>query len=802
VITIIGIRRGFPRGFFRAGLLACLLSTAFAMDAAAQSLREELRELIRAHPRIENMRAQVRESDEVVRQSRAGFLPNLSATGSFGAEMVSNPSTRLANTDNEKVRSNALGLELRQPLYDGGLAWNDTDAALLQREAGARALDLLVQEVTLDGTLAYIQILRLSELIRVARARERTIRKQEDLETERVERGAGIEVDVLQAKSRLQLAIEARVDLEGQLRSAVARYITLFQRQPDITRMRLDPIPVDFVPEGLDEALYIASTQNPRLSSLEFLTRAARVNVDVQRSAFFPSLDLVGRWDHESNTGGTRNVTKEMAVLLEMSWEIFAGFRNEATVAAAREALIQSLTSADNGVREVKEQVRQAWSKLENTRMRKELLINAVSIAQEVFSARQQLRDIGKATSLEVLDAENEVFQAEQNLIRADYDNRAAAYELAFAMGRLSPAVLDLDIEIIEDGIEQYLIEPDEVDERPPQDIELRRPSPQGEGDPISVPSSLEGETGGAVEPEPSEPLPAPDDGEASVIESPPDDIVPLQEQLQEGALDPIPPPGGKEIAVVSVPDDPILPSTASEISLARDAVAGDALAGRVEQGLAAERNDATQVLSARPNELSDPGTPDPDTPDPDTRDPDPAAARSGQSDARDEIAEAEAEAPFSFFTDLFTAGYMPPASARPEDALSVSETAPLQTPARIVSTTRAEPVADSSEADMTGDALIDTVVDALGDTAHERGTESFAEGPTETPNGVTAKPTSVQSATLPFAAKPLLEPVAETVTTDTVVVEPGIAVSGGIPRSGFEVPGSVLFGASKDVPR
>lgn len=530
----------FPRGSFRAAVLACVFSIGFAVPVSAQSLREELRELIRAHPRIEESRAQLREADEIVRQARSGFLPNVSATGSFGAEMVSNPGTRLTNDDNEIVRSNALGVEIRQPVFDGGFAWNDTDAALLRRESGAKALDSVVQEIMLQGVTAYIEILRLSELIRVARARERTIRKQENLETERVERGAGIEVDVLQAKSRLQLAIEARVDLEGQLRTAAARYINVFQRNPDITLMRLSRIPPDLLPATLEEALYIASTENPQLAGLELLAKAARVNVDVQRAAFFPSIDVVGRWDHESNVGGTRNNTKDMAVLLEMSWEVFTGFRNEASVAASHEFLIQALTATDQGTRDVNERVRQAWTKLENTRLRKELLINAVSIAQEVFTARQELRDIGKATSLEVLDAENEVFQAEQNLIRADYDNRNAVYELAFAMGLLSPAQLDLDIEVIED-IEQYLLEPEEVDERPTLEVEQSLPAPQGDGDPlITPPAAPENETISETAPVEEEADASEDgaseDGTSGVIESPPT-TVPAQEALQESAL-------------------------------------------------------------------------------------------------------------------------------------------------------------------------------------------------------------------------------------------------------------------------
>lgn len=589
MFTIKRIRWGFPRGSFRAAALACVVSVVSAGPAAAQSLREELRELIRAHPRIEESRAQLREADEIVRQARSGFLPSVSVTGSFGGEMVSNPSTRALNEDNLVLRSNALGVEVRQPLVDGGFAWNDTDAALLRRESGAKALDSVVQEIMLQGVTAYIEILRLSELIRVARARERTIRKQENLETERVERGAGIEVDVLQAKSRLQLAIEARVDLEGQLRTAAARYINVFQRQPDITLMRLVQIPTDLLPATLDEALYVASTENPQLAGLTLLAKAARVNVDVQRAAFFPSIDVVGRWDHESNVGGTRNVTKDMAVLLEMSWEVFAGFRNEATVAASQEFLIQALTATDQGIRDINERVRQSWTKLENTRLRKELLINAVSIAQEVFTARQELRDIGKATSLEVLDAENEVFQAEQNLIRADYDNRVAVYELAFAMGLLSPAMLDLDIEVIED-IDQYLLEPEEVDERPPHEVEETLPTPQGEGDPLVAPlvdpqaESDASSTKDASQLDSTEDTTSSDDqGAPNVIESPPT-TVPAQEALQESALPTPPTHGGADqgagalLSVREAPNDTLLPSL-------RDNASGEATAGKTKAG-------------------------------------------------------------------------------------------------------------------------------------------------------------------------------------------------------------------------
>lgn len=430
------------------GLVA--LGAVDAPSARAQTLQEELRLLVQTHPRIEEQRAILRRAQDSVVSARGGYLPTVSATGSFGWEMTSDNATRLANTDDDILRFNTLGIEVRQNIYDGALTDNSVAAALLARDSVAFALEGTVQQVMLQGIRSYLEVLRLNELIRVSRARERTIREQLNLETERVERGAGIEVDVLQAKSRLQLAIEARVNLEGQLRRAMAEYFASFQRQPDITQMRLAPPPLQIVPPTVEEAIANARVNNPVLAGRKFLARSARYTIEAQRAGYHPTIDLVGRANHEKGVGGVREQARDGAVLVELSWQIFSGFRTDAAVESAQESMIERLAASDRTQREVERQVRQAWTKLENTRERKELLLNAVSIAQEVFTARRKLRAAGKETTLNVLDAENEVFQAEQNLIRADYDSRVAVFELGSAMGLLTPALLDLDVQIIE----------------------------------------------------------------------------------------------------------------------------------------------------------------------------------------------------------------------------------------------------------------------------------------------------------------------------------------------------------------
>lgn len=519
----------FARGGVFAAAVGCVLSLSLPHQSTAQTLQDELYHLVKTHPRIEEQRAILRRANEAITTSRSGYLPTVSLTGSAGGNIVSNPTTRGTNHDNELVRFNALGIEIRQNLYDGGLTPNSVDSAQMARDSVTYALESTVQTVMLQGITAYLNVLRLNELIRVARARERTIREQLQLETERVERGAGIEVDVLQAKSRLQLAIEQRVDLEGQLRQSMSEYILQFNREPDITQMRLEPSPMEIVPPTLEDAIFTAREENPLLAGREFLARSARFTVEAQRSGYLPVLDLVGRVDHESNVGGTRGLSKDSAVLIEMSWEIFSGFRTDAAVASAQETLIEQLSAADRTKREVERQVRQAWTKLENTRDRKELLLNAVSIAQEVFTARQKLRDAGKETTLNVLDAENEVFQAEQNLIRADYDTRVAVYELAVAMGIMTPAMLGMNVQIIENP-EDYLTGAGEVEDPEPDErvqehrakIESQTPSPLNRPKPAPPRSETDRATGTPSTIQDTDAAPNPET--ESVIEPPPPD--------------------------------------------------------------------------------------------------------------------------------------------------------------------------------------------------------------------------------------------------------------------------------------
>jgi len=158
----------------------------------------------------------------------------------------------------------------------------------------------------------------------------------------------------------------------------------------------------------------------------------------------YPTLDIESQYNFEKHAGAVLGVKRDYSVFVRASWNIFTGFSTRNLMSQASFNLGATKDTHDFTSRKVIEQTRLAWRALLTARQRLGLLENAVNIASEVFSSRQKLRAAGKETVINVLDAENEVNNAQINFTSASYDERLAVYQLLLAMGYLNPVGLNL----------------------------------------------------------------------------------------------------------------------------------------------------------------------------------------------------------------------------------------------------------------------------------------------------------------------------------------------------------------------
>src|SRR5690606_28673390 len=147
--------------------------------------------------------------------------------------------------------------------------------------------------VLYEGATAYINVLRQAELVELTSQNGENIRKQLNLEDERVRRGSGISVDVLQAKSRLQFSMERFVATRGALDEARARYLQVFSLPPEQKAMSLPPPPDHLLPKTVDEAVAIALAENTQVESANSRIEIGNEQRKAITAEYYPSLDLV-----------------------------------------------------------------------------------------------------------------------------------------------------------------------------------------------------------------------------------------------------------------------------------------------------------------------------------------------------------------------------------------------------------------------------------------------------------------------------------------------------------------------------
>lgn len=430
-----------------AAVVACGLAVATiapAPEAAARSLQDELQHVLQTHPRLQGEKKTVSGADDDIQRSRSGYFPGVVLSGDVGQEYVDSPSRRSTQGEDFFDTRRSTSLTITQNLFNGFATDGDVEIAKLNKHRAKLKLRVIQQSVLFDGVRSYINLLKQSRLLNIAKKNERTLQDQLDLESARVERGSGLAVDVLQAKSRLQLARERVVALLGDLREAHSVYLEIFNRPAVPVQMTVPPVPRDSLPETVEAALSVANGESAVVKISNSDVEIASEARTLAQSSYWPRIDLVGEGAWEKNVDGVPGVRREGQVTVRAIWSLFDGFLTPANSAIASKKYGITLDRRRFVDRDVQNRVRQAWSKYRTSGEQRELLENAVNIATEVFEARKKLRKAGRESVLNVLDAEKELNSARLRFTDATFNHILASYRVLLQTGRLTPETLNL----------------------------------------------------------------------------------------------------------------------------------------------------------------------------------------------------------------------------------------------------------------------------------------------------------------------------------------------------------------------
>jgi len=411
-------------------LLVCIA------PAHAETLEEAVARAVATFPEIQTGAANRRAAIAAISEARAGYFPTLDVTVGYGREQSDNVNTRAA-TQGGEVTLNRTEAEvtLSQLVFDGGAVSSQVRLQESRSDSAAYDLANTAQTIALRAARAYLEVLRLRSVIEIAQVNVTVHQRTLEQVTMLFERGAGRRSDAQQAEARLALARSTLTALRGQLEQAESEYRRLTGLAPQ--QLEKPTVPLERLPRDEQTALEEALTGHPALKASQAELAVARADLQVSRTRYIPRVNLELSAGQNNNLDGVRGTTADRIVALRLRYNLFRGGADSARIREAEARVERALADVANVRINLEREVRATWEALQAEREQLAYLqAHAETSADVVEAYRNQFR-LGLRTLLDVLNTENELFNARSALVNGVSAVAADSYRLFAGTGRL-----------------------------------------------------------------------------------------------------------------------------------------------------------------------------------------------------------------------------------------------------------------------------------------------------------------------------------------------------------------------------
>lgn len=448
-------------------LVAVSLFSPYATVVQADTLEQALAEAYQNNPTLNAQRASARAIDEAVPQALSGYRPRISATGTLG-EQYSDTRTRITSGGGGSTATGSLsslsgsftprsyGVTATQTLFNGFQTAGRVRQAEAQVLAARETLRNAEQATLLSAATAYMSLLRDTAILNLQKRNVAVLEEGLRTTRDRFNVGEVTRTDVAQSESRLAAGRSQVLTAEANYKTSRATYRQVIGIEPGTLAAAM---PVDrFSPDNLNAAVDTGLAQHPTVNAAQFNVDVALQAVKVAESALYPSLSVTGsvQKNHESSLTALESFNS--SVIGSLSVPIYQGGSEFSLIRQTKETLGQRRIDLDTA-RELARQVAvQSWGQLEAAKGNIEATQAQVSAAEIALNGVREEARVGQRTTLDVLNAQQELLNARVALVTAQRDRVVASYTLLSAVGRLSPQVLGLRVQIYDARVHYHQV--------------------------------------------------------------------------------------------------------------------------------------------------------------------------------------------------------------------------------------------------------------------------------------------------------------------------------------------------------
>ena len=392
------------------------------------------------NPQLNAERARQRATDENVPQALSGFRPTITATADVGVQYLETEATT-GNVRGATV-PRGVGATVTQTLFNGLRTGNRTRQAEGQVAAGVEALRVLEQQVLLDAATAYMNVLRDTAILDLQRRNVEVLEEQLRQTRDRFNVGEVTRTDVAQAESRLAAARSTALAAESTLATSRAVY----RRVIGVDPAGLAPgTPVDRLsPRTLPGAVAQGLAENPAIISAMYGVDVQTLQVKINEGALYPTLTVQGNVQQRYDPSPVTQSTFTATAVAQLTIPIYQGGTEYALIRQSKETLSQQRLTLELQRDQTRANVVAAWGALEAAKAQIQAAQAQVTAAEIALNGVREEARVGQRTTLDVLNAQQELVNARVTLVTAQRDRVVNSYTLLSAVGRLSPTVLGL----------------------------------------------------------------------------------------------------------------------------------------------------------------------------------------------------------------------------------------------------------------------------------------------------------------------------------------------------------------------
>jgi outer membrane protein len=417
-----------------------------AAGAHGETLEEALASTYNTNPQILSERANLRAIDEGVPQALAGWRPTVTFNGSVGGERSENtPQAPPNSPGHQSLQPHSYSLSVNQPLFNGGTTVAKTAQA--EDNVQSERAKLIATESTALFTAAqsYFDVLRDQAVVELDRNNEKVLSRQLDITSDQFRVGQVTRTDVAQAQSALAAATATRLTDQGTLENDRANY-TRAVGHPPVDLMQ--PKPTLPLPTTREQALSLASTENPNVIAAQYAEDAARDLVAATKAQLLPSLALVGNVQRAQETTLNGREQTNYSGVAQLTVPLYEAGNIWSQSRQAIENVGKAQGTTDDARRAAVQTATQSWETINSAGASIRSLDTTINAAQIALEGVTQQQQVGQRTTQDVLIQQQTLFVDQVNLAKAQHDQSVAQFNLSQQVGRLTVADLKLPVKI------------------------------------------------------------------------------------------------------------------------------------------------------------------------------------------------------------------------------------------------------------------------------------------------------------------------------------------------------------------